>query len=115
VPLPQFPRRLSVRQFDELYTAPRGGYASAAEYYHNASSFSLIPGIQLPTLILTARDDPFIAIQPFEALTLPDNIQMVITPRGGHLGYLGSDGEGGYRWAEQKLVEWAQSGRLPTE
>jgi predicted alpha/beta-fold hydrolase len=100
------PARLSLRLFDELYTAPRCGFAGASDYYRRASSFPLIGRIRVPTFILTARDDPFIAAEPFDALRPPPAVEVHVLPRGGHLGFLGPDGAGGIRWAERRLTEW---------
>jgi predicted alpha/beta-fold hydrolase len=105
-----FPRRMTVRLFDELYTAPRSGFADALDYYRRASSGPLIPQITVPTLILTARDDPFIAVEPFEQLRAPAHVQVRILPRGGHVGFLGWDGAGGIRWAERRLTDWLLEG-----
>src|SRR5205823_14079777 len=66
LPEVRFPRRASVRQFDDLYTAPHGGFADALDYYRRCSSFPLIPRIPIPALLLTARDDPFIAVRSEE-------------------------------------------------
>lgn len=101
-----FPRRMNLRQFDDLYTAPRWGYGDALDYYRQASAFPCIPAIRLPTYILTARDDPFIAVEPFESFPMPAAVELHITPHGGHLGFLGADGAGGIRWAETQLVQW---------
>ena len=101
-----FPRRLTVRQFDDLYTAPRWGYADALDYYRRASSLPWVERSPVPTFLLTARDDPFIAIEPFETLAPAPHIEVHISPYGGHLGFLGPDGRGGIRWAEQRVVDW---------
>lgn len=102
-----FPRRrMTIRLFDDLYTAPRNGFADALDYYRTTSCASLIPNIQLPALILTARDDPFIAVEPFEELNVPSHILVRIVNHGGHIGFLGWDGFGGFRWAERRIVEW---------
>lgn len=106
LPAVRFPRSLSLRLFDDLYTAPRSGFRDAADYYQHAASLPLIPKIETATLILAARDDPFIAAEPFERLSLPGHIEMRMVPHGGHLGFLGWDGAGGIRWAEQRIVEW---------
>src|SRR5262249_5362862 len=74
----------TLRQFDDLYTAPRGGFNDATDYYRRASSFSLVARIDVPTLILTARDDPFIAVEPFEELRVPSHIEVQISRHGGH-------------------------------
>jgi predicted alpha/beta-fold hydrolase len=102
----RLPRRLTMRLFDDLYTAPRSGFADALDYYHKASCAALVPNIPIPALILTARDDPFIAIEPFEKLQVPPHILVRIVKHGGHLGFLGWDGCGGIRWAERRIVEW---------
>jgi predicted alpha/beta-fold hydrolase len=102
-----FPRRrLTIRLFDDLYTAPRSGFADALDYYRQASCAALIQHIQMPALILTARDDPFIAVEPFEQLKVPPNVLVHIVNHGGHIGFLGRDGFGGFRWAERRIVEW---------
>jgi uncharacterized protein len=101
-----FPRPLTLRRYDDLYTAPRSGFADAADYYAQASSAALIPRIVVRTLIVTARDDPFIAVEPFEQLSPRDNIEVRIIDHGGHLGFLGWDGVSGIRWADRRLVEW---------
>lgn len=102
----RFPTQMTTRLFDELYTAPRGGFVDAEDYYRRTSSMHFVPRSPVPTLVLTARDDPFIAIEPFENMEAPEHIQVVIVPHGGHVAFLGSDGFGGVRWAEQRIVEW---------
>ncbi len=101
-----FPKRMTMRLFDDLYTAPRCGFNDALDYYRRGSSLPLLERIQVPTFILTARDDPFIAVEPFERLEVPGHIRVRIVPHGGHVGFLGWDGAGGIRWAERRLVEW---------
>jgi predicted alpha/beta-fold hydrolase len=56
--------------------------------------------------MLTSRDDPFIAVEPFEELRLPGHIEMHILPRGGHVGFIGLDSAGGIRWAERRILDW---------
>jgi predicted alpha/beta-fold hydrolase len=102
----RFPRRPTLRQFDELCTAPRCGFAGALDYYRRAAALPYIPRIAVPAFLLTACDDPFICVESFEALTVPAHVEVQITARGGHLGFLGWDGAGGVRWAERRVVEW---------
>ena len=106
VPPTAFPRRLTLRQFDDLYTAQRSGFDDAEDYYRRSSSLPLIGKIRIPTFVLTARDDPFIAPEPFEELTPPSHVEVRILEHGGHLGFLGWDGAGGIRWAERRIVDW---------
>jgi predicted alpha/beta-fold hydrolase len=99
------PPRLTLRMFDDLYTAPRSGFLDAADYYTRASSGPLVQQIAVPTLLLSSRDDPFIAAQPFEQLQRRPNVEVCLTDGGGHLGFLGSTGKSmDYRWMDERLV-----------
>jgi predicted alpha/beta-fold hydrolase len=107
----RFPRgRLTFRLFDEHYTAPRCGFSCALEYYHHASVTSLLAHILVPTLILTARDDPVVAVEPFEEARLSSHVVLRIVAQGGHIGFIGHDGAGGIRWGERRMVEWVLAG-----
>lgn len=102
----RFPQQMTLRLFDELYTAPRSGFTGASDYYQRASAGPFIPRIEVPAFVLTARDDPFIAVEPFEGLEKLDNVKVQIVERGGHIGFLGWDGAGGVYWAERRVVDW---------
>ena len=80
----------TVREFDEVYTAPHFGFANASDYYHRASAMRVIDRIRVPALIITAEDDPFVPSPPFRepAVTSNPNIRVVITRHGGHCGFL---------------------------
>jgi predicted alpha/beta-fold hydrolase len=106
----RLPRRLTMRIFDDLYTAPRRGFADSLDYYRRASAHPLIPRIQVPAFLMAAADDPFIAIEPFRSLQAPAHVEVRLLRRGGHLGFLGWDGHGGIRWAERRLLEWVARG-----
>lgn len=100
----------SVRQFDDLFTAPHHGFRDAADYYHRASAMRVIDRIRVPALIITAEDDPFVPSAPFRdpAVTGNPNLTVVITPSGGHCAYVEKPGPGydGY-WAEREIVRFA--------
>jgi len=99
------PQPLTMRRYDELYVAPPWGFANVDDYHRHASSGPLIPCIQVPTLILTARDDPFISAAPFEELKVPDHVEVRIERYGGHLGFVGGAARG-LTWADEYLVRW---------
>lgn len=101
-----FPRGLTLRGLDEMHTAPQGGFESAVDYYQKASSLPLIPRIGVPTLLMTARDDPFIAAEDYDHLPPNPRLDICIADRGGHLGFLGWDGNGGIRWSERQVANW---------
>jgi uncharacterized protein len=101
----------SVRQFDELFTAPHFGFAGADDYYHRASAMRVIDRIRVPALIITAEDDPFVPVEPFRDPRLTGNphITLIVTPHGGHCGFIASATatDDGY-WAEQQVVAFAE-------
>jgi uncharacterized protein len=110
--LDALPRVRSVREFDALYTAPHFGFGTAEEYYHRAAAMRVVDRIQIPTLVITAADDPFVPLDAFRepALTSNPNIRLIVTEHGGHCGFLAAssgDGDDGY-WAERKVVQFAQ-------
>jgi predicted alpha/beta-fold hydrolase len=99
----------TIRHFDETYTAPHHGFAGASDYYHRASAMRVIERIQIPALIITAEDDPFVPPEPFRDPKLATNphITLKITSHGGHCGFIAeSNGYDGY-WAERQIVEFA--------
>lgn len=101
----------TVRDFDELYTAPHFGFRDATDYYYRASALRVVDRIRVPALILTAADDPFVPIEPFSdpVITANPNITVHVSPHGGHCAFLtrGSADNDGY-WAESQIVRWAQ-------
>jgi predicted alpha/beta-fold hydrolase len=101
----------SVRHFDELFTAPHFGFQGADDYYHRASAMRVIDRIRVPALIITAEDDPFVPTDPFRdpRLTGNDRITLIVTPHGGHCGFVSAATatDDGY-WAERQVVEFAE-------
>jgi predicted alpha/beta-fold hydrolase len=100
----------TVRDFDEIYTAPHFGFRDAGDYYHRASALRVVQAIRVPTLILAAEDDPFVPPDPFRSPEVAGNpaITVVLTSHGGHCAFLGrpQDSDDGY-WAERALVRFA--------
>ena len=96
--------------FDDRFTARHGGYPDALAYYQAASSQSCIPHIQVPTLILTAADDPLVPVEMFheQQVHWPESVQLAITRGGGHLGYVGhSHADPDARWLDWRIVEFS--------
>src|ERR1044071_1494628 len=54
----------SIREFDDIITAPYCGFSGANDYYHRAAAARVIDRIALPTLVVHAADDPFIRLLP---------------------------------------------------
>jgi uncharacterized protein len=102
----------TVRQFDEVYTAPHFGFRNASDYYYRASAMRVIDRVRIPTLIITAEDDPFVPSSPFRDRTVVDNpnLRVVVTPQGGHCAFVteSRDGYDGY-WAEHEILAFAKA------
>jgi predicted alpha/beta-fold hydrolase len=96
----------SIRKFDDVYTAPHHGFAGASDYYYKASAVRVIDRIQIPALILTAADDPFVPPDQFRAPALPQNprVTVRIETHGGHCGFISDDDDEDPYWAEVSAV-----------
>lgn len=77
------------KDFDDVYTAPAHGFKDAEDYYKKSSSKQYIPSIKIPTLLITALDDPFFgeACYPFKEAEANNNFFMELTTYGGHVGF----------------------------
>lgn len=94
-------------EFDELYTAKRNGFGTAARYYEDSSAGPRLDRIRVDGLIVHAEDDPFIPAEPFRRLAPPPNLQMDLRPRGGHLGFVSRHPWGAdRRWLDARLTHW---------
>lgn len=82
------PSGATIRDVDELVTAPEAGYESAAAYYEHCSSGPELERIRCPTVILSSSDDPFIAPDDFVPHTPGPRTRLHFEGTGGHLGYL---------------------------
>lgn len=99
----------TLREFDEAYTAPSGGYTSADDYYERSGARHVLSAIAVPTLILTAQDDPFIPYRIFQIPAIQNNprIRLVAPAQGGHCGFIQQSYSGEDRyWAENRLLEF---------
>jgi predicted alpha/beta-fold hydrolase len=110
-PLNGLRRIRTVRAFDEAYTAPHHGFLGASDYYHRASAMRVIDRISIPTLIISAEDDPFVPPAPFRDATVTGNphITVRLPHHGGHCGFV-EEANGMYDgyWAEAQIVSFIQ-------
>ena len=93
------------RTFDDHVTAPLHGFVDADTYYREASSGPVLKRIRRPTLIIQARDDPFMtpSVIP-EAGDLSQSIRLELSPRGGHVGFITGALPGRHRyWLEERI------------
>ena len=71
-------------------------------------ALKVIPAIRIPTTIITAQDDPFVPFEMFSSdqITYPENVQLVTTNYGGHVGFVSKKGDDpDMRWLDWRIVE----------
>jgi predicted alpha/beta-fold hydrolase len=106
-----FGRIRTVRQFDEAITAPNFGYSNASEYYQTASAKGVLNQLRVPTLLITAKDDPFVPYSSILNAGAEKNpaIQLIAPKYGGHCAFVSNKGGLGRFWAEQAVVDFCFS------
>ncbi len=77
------------RSFDEHVTAPLHGFAGADDYYARSSSRGYLNAVRTPTLIIHARDDPFMFADVVpEADEVSSAVRLEVSEHGGHVGFV---------------------------
>lgn len=95
------------KDYDDRYTAPLHGFNNAEDYWSKCSSNRFIPEIKIPTLIVNARNDPFIADGCYPVNETSDSKCVYLeTPRsGGHVGFMQFKRDKSY-WSEERTIEF---------
>lgn len=92
----------TIREFDDKVVAPLHGFSGAADYYKKSSSRQFLKTIQVPTLILHAKDDPFMTADVIPgSQELSKYVTLETTQKGGHVGFV----TGVYPWRPQYWLE----------
>jgi len=97
----------SMWEFDEMVTSRLHGFTGADDYWTRASCKPWLGGVAIPTLVLNARNDPFI---PGESLPRVNEVSRWITLEqpsdGGHAGFLVGPAPGRLSWLPQRIVRF---------
>ena len=103
--VPQLRATRTLREFDDLITSRLHGYDGVDDYYTRASSKPHLARIAVPTLLLNARNDPFL---PGTTLPDPSQLSAAVTAafpdQGGHVGF--PDDKGTLTWMPQTVIEF---------
>ena len=85
-------RARTLYEFDDLVTAPVHGFRDADDYYSQSSSLGWLAHVRTPTLLLSARDDPFLPAAVLDEVRViaRDNpsLHIEFVDRGGHVGFV---------------------------
>lgn len=103
-----FPRRMSLKKFDEIYTAPQAGFSSIRDYYETCSSQHVLDKITIPTTIIAAADDPIIPPAALTSAKISKQVNIHLQPGGGHMGFITGKKTslGDFRWMDEAVVRW---------
>ncbi len=89
-------------EFDDAVTAPLHGFLGADDYWRRSSSAPWLARIRVPTLVLNARNDPFLPAAALDALgEVPPNVVLEFPRSGGHVGFPGRDG-----WLARRVLHF---------
>jgi len=97
----------TLREFDDAFTGPIHGFKDALDYYHQCSSIRFVASIKLPTLIISAANDPFLSPEcyPHDLLKGHPYVLFESPNRGGHVGFSQFNKNGLY-WSEQRAIDF---------
>jgi predicted alpha/beta-fold hydrolase len=98
-------------EFDDAYTAPAHGFRDADDYWERASSKPVLVDIAVPTLVLNARNDPFL---PARYLPVPEQASAQVLlhqpAQGGHAGFPTGTFPSNLNWLPQRLADFFRTG-----
>lgn len=99
------------RQFDDQITAPLHGFSGVDDYYNRSSSRQFLKSIHCPTLIIHAKDDPFMTDESIPTQSeLSKHITLELSEHGGHVGFV--SGQYPWKteyWLEKRIPEYIKS------
>lgn len=89
--------------FDNVVTAPLHGYRDADDYWDRASAKHILGDITVPTLVLNARNDPFL---PGRYLPARGAARVILDypAHGGHVGFAAGAPPGRLDWLPARLL-----------
>lgn len=105
-------RARTFREFDEAATGPLHGFTGADDYYARSSSLGFVGAIETPTLCISASDDPFLPASVLREVgeARSEHVELVVTARGGHVGFVVGWPFRWEHWAERRAVDWVTAG-----
>jgi predicted alpha/beta-fold hydrolase len=101
----------TIEDFDDAVTAPVHGFAGSHDYYTRSSSIGFLGSIRVPTLLISAEDDPFLPAEVLDRVRAiaPANafLQVEFEPHGGHVGFIaGRTPFAARHWAEERVIDF---------
>ena len=102
----------SMYDFDEVVTAPLHGFDGTDDYWRRGSSKPWLRQVAVPTLVLNARNDPFIPAASLPvAGEVSADVRLEQPEGGGHAGFVSGPFPGNVGWLPRRLVQFLTTGR----
>jgi predicted alpha/beta-fold hydrolase len=99
-------------EFDDLVTGPLHGFAGADDYYARSSALGFLSRIRVPTLLLSAFDDPFLPAAVLDEVRAIAERTPALTvefvPQGGHVGFISGPPWRPFYWGEWMVGEFLE-------
>jgi len=101
----------TIWEFDDRFTAPLFGFGTAANYYATQSATNYLDAIRVPTLVISAKDDPLVPFEIYRHRAFQNNpaLTLLATNHGGHLGFLARRKP--RFWLDGVALDWIDSVR----
>ncbi len=96
----------SIREYDEVFIAPRHGFAGADDYYERCKPVRFMAGIRIPTLVIASLDDPWIPGATYTSYDWAGNTALhpLLPQSGGHVGFHGAGDN--QPWSDRIVAEF---------
>lgn len=95
----------TLHEFDNAYTAPIHGFRDALDYYTQSQCKPFLRDIVRPTLVINAKNDPFLPAQFLPNIDeVSDNVVLLQPENGGHVGFVSGSGRGHLRWLPENIL-----------
>ncbi|GAB3539174.1 alpha/beta fold hydrolase [Noviherbaspirillum agri] len=101
-------RARNLYEFDNIVTAPLHGFRDTDDYWHRASAKHVLSDITVPTLVLNAKNDPFLPAQHLP-LTASARVTLEYPEQGGHVGFAVGGLPGRIDWLPQRMLHFLQA------
>ncbi len=105
----------TIEEFDTYVTAKLHGFKDADDYWSKNASKPWLPYIKVPTLIMSAKNDPFIPAESLpDAAAVSSLVTLEVTEEGGHVGYLAAPFPGRLDWLPAHIISYFEQQNEPS-
>ena len=95
----------TLREFDDVVTAPLHGFRDTDDYWTRASAKPVLGRIEVPTLVLNARNDPFLPESALPGRTdVSRQVQLELPDEGGHAAFVSAPVPGHIAWMPRRVT-----------